>query len=51
MNGSNLPFENPMVQQSIQQALQNEVVENLRLETILRSRSRTYLWPAWLRDG
>ncbi len=50
VDGANLPFENPMVQQSIQQSLQNEVVGNLRMETILRSRSRTYLWPAWLRD-
>ena len=49
--GINLPFENPMVQQSIQQTLQGEVVGNLRMETIFRSRSRTYIWPARLRDG
>ncbi len=50
VEGSNLPFENPSVQQSIQQALEGEVVGSLRLETILRSQSRTYIWPAWLRE-
>ena len=48
--GANLPFENPMVQQSIQLTLQGDLVGYLRMETLIRSQSRTYIWPAELRD-
>jgi hypothetical protein len=47
--GIDLGFENREVQAMIQNILLDRVISNLQGQTLLRSRSRTYVWPPELR--